>query len=399
MAKAAPLSAELDLLCHCDLASDAQLAAFIAATPIFNWERFHKLVSFNAMGGLVHARLSPVAAGRLPSFLADYLADRHRHHGMVHLAQTSETARVVNLFSRAGISSVVLKGVATAQLLYQPHVSRRYSSDIDLLVSRNTFLEADRALLAAGYRRKWPEGDIPERGQDMLLHLAYAFTYVHSGNGLVVELHHRLTSNPYWLPISFPEILAETGEISLPNGVIRGLDGGLLLAYLAWHALGHMEYRVKWFGDFVRALLRADPTSPGLLDRSEQLGATRAVQLAWSVADRLYGSERLGRRFGPAAKGTLGSELARVVGGLERAEATPITRSFSRLPAELSFVRFLSYLAIDHRAPTFQILRELSDPRDAVTLGLGIHWRWLYAIAGPFFACARYFSGIGRIAG
>ena len=75
MVEASPLSTELGLLCHCDLASDERLAEFVASASALDWERFRKLVSFNAMGGMVHARLSLVAPDLLPPSIADYLAE------------------------------------------------------------------------------------------------------------------------------------------------------------------------------------------------------------------------------------------------------------------------------------------------------------------------------------
>ena len=166
--------------------------------------------------------------------------------------------RLVDILAMAGIRSLVLKGVAVAHMLYQPHTSWRFSSDIDILVAPQTFREADHLLLTHGYRREWPAGDLPKRGHDMLFYLDAAITYVHAECGLIVELHHRLTANPFWLRASFDEALTESKEIKLPGGAIRTLDGALLIGYLAWHAVAHLEYRLKWFSDLARALLQTD---------------------------------------------------------------------------------------------------------------------------------------------
>lgn len=240
---------------------------------------------------------------------------------------------------------------------------------------------------------------MPQRGKDMIFHLTHALSYVHSRSGLCVELHHRLTANPFWLPATDKQIFGETVEIPLPQGTIRGLDGAVLIGYLAWHSLGHHdEYRVKWFSDFVRTLLRADPSEyPDLLRRCEAFEASRALSLAGAVADRLYGPSLIGDRLSLEGVVPFSGDVERIIAVMERAEAAPIHRNLMRLPAELGYVRFSNRLASDRQARTFQVLRELSDPRDALTLGLGVRWSWLYAVAGPFLALTRYFyRGLNR---
>ena len=395
-AKQYTLSTELCLLCRCDLASDAELSACVAASRHhIDWRRFLALVSFNAMGALVHARLSGIAEAALPKFLSDYLADRHRHHMLVQLLQVTETARLVELFSHARIPSIVLKGVSIAHQLYQPHTYWRYSSDIDLLVGPDAFLDADRVLVVAGYRREWPIDGFPKRDQDMLFHLVHAFTYVHSEHGLVVELHHRLTENPFRFRSTFAQTLSETQEITLPGGAIRALDGPLLISYLAWHALGHHEYRLKWFSDLRRALFRTDFTARStLLARCEEIGAGSAVRLARVITNILYGTDcdRLPEQPAESVGVSSGSrDVTRILNNLDNATAhPPRMRSLAQHTADLSYLRFWGSLCDDPRARKFDLVRELSNPEDVLTLGLTRRWQWGYIILGPLLAAARY---------
>lgn len=385
------------MLCRCDLADDDELADYIRfSADQVDWEQFLKLVSFNTMGGLVHYRLKRMARPMWPKFLSDYLADRHRHYNLVQLAQVSETARLVTLLSRAGIPSIVLKGVAVAHLLYEPNSGLRYSSDIDLMVAQEAFRHADQLLVDHGYRRQWPNGQIPESGSDMLFHLLHALTYVHRETGLVLELHHRLTPNPFCLRSTFAESLAKSVEIALPGATIRTLDGALLIGYLAWHALGHLECRVKWFSDLTRALLRAEEsTLSTLLADCEEIGAGSALRLASGVANILYQNELRKRPFcsdyrSCASPEPLACDVKKILGALNQAKAYAVRRTLSRIPAELSFLRLNKRLCQSTRARRYAVIREFTDPRDVLTLGLDRRWQGLYAMAGPVLAAGRY---------
>ena len=64
-----------------------------------------------------------------------------------------ELARLLGLFSEAGIRVVPLKGVALAQSLYGD-TAARVCADIDLLVPPASLAQAIELILAAGYRNQ-----------------------------------------------------------------------------------------------------------------------------------------------------------------------------------------------------------------------------------------------------
>jgi hypothetical protein len=384
------LSTELDLLAACDQGCDEFLAckAQKAVQSGIDWARFEKLVVGHGMGGLVCARLMSVAPRVLPSNIVDLLHALLRQHTVLHLIQTAESARLTRCLDAGGVRSIILKGAAVAHLLYAPTPEWRASSDIDILVPEEDLLLADRILTKAGYIRAFPAGDLPKAGLDMLLLLANTFSYSHAHSDLVVELHHRIAPNPYWLPFTFDEFYGQSKVIETGKGSMRGLDGSLLLGYLCWHALGHIGYRLKWFGDVARMLRHIESDGRGDIAIAVRYPSmARSIDLACEVVAALYETAAEPHESTVVA---WRSDVARILGGLERPVEIFGTRNIRRLTVEWSNVRFLMRLSPDRRSKAYQLLRTASDPRDVATLGLGKRWLIVYTLAGPPLAAWRF---------
>lgn len=78
------------------------------------------------------------------------LSDQYRRNLRRNMAIIGILRRVLSGFREKGISCIVLKGIALAELVY-PDIAVRGMSDVDLLIRKDDLLEADRLLLSLGY--------------------------------------------------------------------------------------------------------------------------------------------------------------------------------------------------------------------------------------------------------
>jgi hypothetical protein len=158
---------------------------------------------------------------------------------------------------------------------------------------------------------------------------------------------------------------------------------------LCWHALGHIGYRVKWFGDVARMLRHIASDSRGDIAIAARYPSfARSIGLAIEVVASLY---ETAPESDASSRGTAWqSDVARILDGLERPVEIAGTRNIRRLTAEWSNVRFLMRLSPDRRSKAYQLLRTASDPRDVTSLGLGKRWLIVYALAGPALAAWRF---------
>jgi hypothetical protein len=381
-------SPELALLAACGLDSATDLAAraeLVARHP-FDWARFERLALDHGLAGMAGERLNAVAPGLLPSDQAETLRRTLQHDALRQIAQTAETARLCGAIAAAGAEAMVMKGVGLAHLLYPEQPAWRSSSDIDLLIDAEALPAADRALRAAGYARTSPVADPPSGSAGrMALHLDNVFDYVHPASGQLVELHHRLTRNPHWVPCPFAALRAAASPVETRWGRFLALDGPANLAYLCWHALGHYRFLLKWICDIARALDRAGATSCAALVTAQQPAISpHPAALVDALLACIAGK-------GDAAGDARSRQAAdRIAARMEDPAAFPTARSFARLPGEIANELFLMRLADSWPGRAYQLLNLLADPRDARVLKLGPRWAPVYALLGPLLSVARY---------
>lgn len=388
-----PLSPEFALLAACALLDDerlAEVAAPLAQRAGFDWQWFVDLGAFHGVAQLAQARLDQAAPGIIPSDQAARLQRLRVEGAALNAAQARSTVRIAGVLKQAGIAALALKGAALAAQLYAPHPEMRPSSDIDILVAPEHMGRADEVLRHAGMVRSWPQTVPSAAAWPMFHQLANVFDYREPVLEALVELHGRATLNPYALPVSFAELEAASVSVETGHGSVRTLGGPLQVQYLCQHVLSQPPRRLKWFGDIARALRLAGqvdcagyvasysrplPPAPARLTDDVLRGFERAIA---DTATGQPGRSRGGRDF---------ERIARV---MATGQGFPTTRTFSRLPKELGKLAFVLRLTPGWRGKGYEILRALSDPRDAVSLRLSPRFAVVYALAGPILALRRY---------
>lgn len=386
MAAAIPLSPELELLGACCVADEATLAALAGRlNDRIDRARFADLAAAHNMSVIVASRLPRVAPDFLTSELLTPLAERAAPAAALSLAQARMTVAALRTLQASRIEALVLKGAGLAHRFYAPHPEWRPSTDIDLLVAPAEFAAAGRALEAAGWRRTWPVNLPSRRAAPMFDFLANVFNYEWPGSGQVLELHHRLSANPFWFRNDFAAIAATSVEVDIGAGRIRTPGGGLLVAYLAWHAFSLYVYRIKWFNDLALAL-KAMGADSCVEACSGQGFDPRPLELADAVLGALYPGSGIGDAAPPPARRRAASEI---IAALESPTGLFKIRTLERLPIEARDMLRRRGIS-SPRATAWDLLFALSDPRDAETLRLSPRWSLLYGLAGPFLAIGRW---------
>ncbi len=387
------LSAELALLAACSLADDAMLAQHVekAATATIDWQRFERMARYHGIAGMVGARLAATAPGFLPMEVEAGCKQALRANAALQLSQEMESIRICAFLEEVGIRSLVLKGVALAHMLYAPNPEWRSSSDIDLLIDEADLDRADALLRSKGYVRTSPAFQPPVRGRDMFLLLQKDFNYLEPLTGHQIELHFRLLSNPRCIPARFEDLAAQSRLIETGSGAVRGLDGATFLAYLCWHALGHIDFRLHWIRDLSRMLRHLEASSCAQAVRSSIFArnAIRPAELCDAILAALSGEAVNKRWEGPVRSAIL---------NMEQAKGVSKVRNFGRIVIELTDLRFLLGLCPNWKTKGYFLIHILCDPRDVAALGLGRRFAPVYALLGPILSFRRFLAR-GRVAG
>ena len=386
------LPREFALVAACVLLDDAALrrtAPALLKAPGFDWARLEELAFYHEVEQIVRMRLAEVAAGAMPGELAARIRQALMRKSALQAAQTAIAVRLTHALTRAGVPSLLLKGVGLSHMLYDPHPELRTSNDVDIAIAPEHIAAADRAIRQEGLTRTSPVADPPPAARAMFLQMVNVYDYRGPIFNELVELHFRPTLNPYWMPVSFDDLLAATAEIETPQGTVRALDGPLNVHYLCEHAIYNLiDFRLKWFGDIARAVRRA-----GADDCASYIARFPATlpPEPGRLADEVLHTIAQGVEHAAAQSGAVraGGEAARIVRRMVRAQGIPVGRSLAQLPLELG----LLWLVIRHlpgwRGKARQMLLALADPRDALTLRLGPRFAAVYWLAGPVLSLVR----------
>jgi hypothetical protein len=383
---------ELELLVACEQLAIEKVFRLISGSrgsPPLSWDRFYQLASVHGLQSQAFHSLLLARGGGAPDALIAALRQDHRDSVARDLFLTAETLRLVSELAGRGIKSLVLKGCAISNFLYQPNTELRHFTDIDLLVTPGDFLDAEFYLKRNGYVRTNPTFEPSHSARDMVNYLLHAHTFVRKDTNVIVDLHQRLTSNPYWMNVDPEEIFESTVTIRLSAGEIRSLGPRVLTPYLCCHAFGHGFMRLRWLGDVARAFAQVSADqAEAIAAQAQGYGAYRHLILASRLVSRLFGCETPFGRFA-YSKSQLARQEEAILRMIIHAKMPSYQRTISSLSEELSSFVLNSTLG-SHQAKLHSLANLLCDPRDTLFLGAGRKWLLLYLIAGPFLSLLRF---------
>ena len=178
------------------------------------------------------------------------------------LSQLADMKRAIGLLDAGGIPCLVLKGPSADRLYGQPLA--RNAQDVDLLVSPRTFHAAERLLLENGWRRIAP--DFPETPARNLWYGRFAHEHLLAGPGGLLELHRRLSYNPFYFDAPFENLHAGSVPIEIGGLSFRALGEEDEFAYLMCHGARHSWKNLIWLCD-VAMILVSMHTEPERFER------------------------------------------------------------------------------------------------------------------------------------
>ncbi|HEU4556419.1 MAG TPA: nucleotidyltransferase family protein, partial [Longimicrobium sp.] len=218
--------------------------------------------------------------------VAATLRDAHRlqlHHA---LAMAGELRRLLDLLSSGGFEALAYKGPALAAAAYGD-LSLRTFADLDLLVRPDDVPRALEVLGKAGYASALALSPAQER---WFRRVDGDYPLVHRDTGALVELHARVSSLRFGMPIETAALIRRSRTVALGGGEVRTLGDDDHLLVLCVHGAKHRWQRLEWLAA-IAALLRAGRGDVGtVLARAAELRARRTALLGLHLAAELLGA-------------------------------------------------------------------------------------------------------------
>jgi len=283
-----------------------------------DWRRLVSLARRHRVQGLAWVGLTGGTESEFPS--APELLEEAKSIARDNLLAVAAAARLSEEFNRRGLKLLFLKGLTLGSLVY-PNSMLKMSTDVDVLVDANEIEAAERCLESLGYER-----DGTPRTQSRRAAAAKEWSWV-GRDGVVIDLHVRLTDNPALLPkVGVRSSSTQNVEVS-PGIVLPTLQREELFAYLCVHGTWSAWFRLKWVADLAALLHRCGTDEIRNLYRDAQAHqAGRCPDVALLVVENLFGPLVPGDLLTRAAR----DPLARLLAGLSIRELVQVREPLER---------------------------------------------------------------------
>jgi hypothetical protein len=271
---------ELSLACarHAAGISSAEAVA-AAARRIRDWPHALQVAQAQGLGALLARALREADA---PASIQVDVRDAITASSARTLGQIRLLADVLGALEECGVPAIPYKGPVLAQQLYGDPTLRS-STDLDIVVPRESYAAARKALVGLGLAPR--AGHTPRQEATLFRWLGHA-SFGHGADDFI-ELHWRFA--PLQFPFALtPEMaIARAGRLIVAGRTVGAMAPADLAATLAMHAARHLYERLEWLAGITRLILEHGTDASGLLTHAERLRARRTLLVTAGVAIRV----------------------------------------------------------------------------------------------------------------
>lgn len=184
-----------------------------------------------------------------------------------------ELIKVIKELNKAGVEFLYFKGFALGRLYY-PDMLKRFTGDIDILVSDADYQRVTNVLIAMGH-------ELIKDGH----RYAKERTFRHADNNVLIDLHRSLVSFNSG-KLRFENFYATAQQVSLLNATVLTFSHSNYIYYLSIHGAMHMWCRLHWIKDFYLVLKYAsEPALEQAVDKLYKHGFATSYLLGLKVLE------------------------------------------------------------------------------------------------------------------
>ena len=252
-----------------------------------NWDAVRQCAEENAVAPLLYASLKGHPGDQFPQPFIERLRIEFLRADTANWVALRQLQSLGAEFQTARIPAIALKGGALATTLY-PDPALRPMSDLDFLIPRSQFADADALMRAQGFKSP------VELTQDFAPRWTNYRAYARGGKDPAhIELHWHLFKSPYyWMRVPIEWFWEHTTEMMIQQQSIRVFSREAQFLHLAAHfALHHRSERLLWSYDLARWIARDRAVMDWdlLVETSERFGLAIAVRAALAQVSETWG--------------------------------------------------------------------------------------------------------------
>lgn len=349
-------------------------------TTLLDWSIIEEAIERHGLARLVPRLLS--TPDLVPTTFVAPLRELHLRQTTAALLQVQETVRLADLFDRAAIRFILIKGVALSVQLHG-HPAMRASKDIDVLIDKGDVARVAGLLHDQGYERA--SADLG--GDDRLDLTTKEIVYIHAERRKMVEIHTRLTENDELFVTDFDSLWRSRELVSVGGRALPVMEQAKLSIYLALHGTGHCWSRLMWLLDIVALTPRPADCEAALADARKHRLEPALLHTFWIM--RHWLGHDVPSSIVDEANA---SSSVRLLNGMTTRFHND--RQWYRIAPQNSWRRFVQTSLIGRSVRyrmksgtaywQSQLASELVSPNDRAMVPLPPKMAWFYIIIRPF---------------
>ncbi|MCG8612124.1 MAG: nucleotidyltransferase family protein [Pseudomonadales bacterium] len=252
-----------------------------------NWKLFIQMIKWHRLECHVHQLIIEKRFLSAPTHVKECLKNESYNILLKNMAQTTELAQVLETFDANNIRALPLKGLPLAAKVYGDP-AKRYSSDIDLLVSKKDLTTAVFLLESQlGFTLLEELRQIYDHNLDAYIKTCHHLK-LHKSD-ILIELHWSLSPLHDFNESDFDKLYATRSHEDVFGLKIPCMALEFLIPYLCFHGTGHAWFRLFWLVDIAKLNEQEQLNWSAILTSAHNYGWTRSLLLGYALAEDLLG--------------------------------------------------------------------------------------------------------------
>lgn len=247
-----------------------------------DWDSLLQRAVAMQVGPAVFTNLTGLPEGDLPAYVRERAAAELLTARAAIMGKVLAATHLLQIFGDAGITTIVLKGLATGTTAYGDPSLRDFA-DLDILL-RPEEIPAARDLLAGqGFAPHFEEG-----AERRLLRAGHALEFMRPA--LKVELHTELVSRYLRVAFDLSEVWKTSRVVRCAGHDTRVLAAPVEFVFLAAHGAKHEWNNFRWICDIAQLVTRlSGQDRAAIVDLASRLHCSRLVALAAQLVHDAFG--------------------------------------------------------------------------------------------------------------
>ena len=230
MTNPSPLESRVLLSCLATNRTAQQILSEVTH-PQLSWEKLFDVACQLGVGPLLYARLGELGLrDKIPGDIARRSKEECFSSQARNMRVYAELKTVLAALTRDGLSVVVLKGAALAELVYR-HIGLRTMADVDLLVERKHLDRAGAILERLGFM----PNESYRNKQWYREHHHHMVPYVSSDGSMTIEIHWHIIERTALMDMPIDQLWASAQPVRIATVPCLALSAEHMLLHLVLH--------------------------------------------------------------------------------------------------------------------------------------------------------------------